>query len=402
MPIDPMETAEPVSPEMVPGGSYMPQQDGFRAPLPPQSSIADERALRGRASDVNDFSLTMSGIADGDPIGMETFDLGFFEDGTPSITINGANVPIRHEQWMALLTQRNRSRTELRERMQFAVDQRNAIQSVQKVLAAMPSLPNGMPELFMAQAQIDPVKAMDNLQRLYLEMQKNGGRDMHGQMASDLLAARIAPIQQSLFAPQGETMIEVKDQYGNTSQEKVKLPSKAEQKSRDLAKEGNNTASYWFANAARFLPNPEIKRKAPNMRYGVFDRIVYEEADRVGPMSMFEGLKQIAAYGNGVFPQQIPYRESPRFIQFDQDPNTPTRIPNTNEQLEFLNYMYALDQWASNAFGTDASSRESIQAMVQTLAERNAVPQSQWSMSAPQPRDITPPASGARNNAMGN
>jgi hypothetical protein len=388
---------------MVEGGSYLPQQE---AQVPqtsvPAQGIANERDMRGRASDVNDFSLTMSGIADGDPVGMETFDLGFFEDGTPAITINGANVPIRHEQWMALLTQRNRSRTELRERMQFAVNQREAMRSVKSVLAAMPSLPQGMPELFMAQAQTDPDKARDNLQRLYLEMQKNGGRDMHGQMASDLLAARIAPIQQNLFAPQGETMIEVKDQFGNTTQEKVKLPSKAEQKSRELAKEGNNTASYWFANAARFLPNPEIKRKAPNMRYGVFDRIVYEEADRVGPMSMFEGLKQIAANGTGVFPQQIPYRESPRFLQSDPNSGTPGRVPNPSEQLEFLNYMYALDQWAANAFGTDASSRESIQAMVQTLAERNSVPASQWSVPAPQPTGMTTPATGARNNAMGN
>ena len=404
MAIDPQKTAEPVSKDLLPGGSYIPQQDGFQAPPPPQNAIADPRALRGRASEVNDFSLTMSGIADGDPIGMETFDLGFFEDGTPAITINGANVPIKHEQWMALLTQRNRSRGELQEKMKFAVDQRNAIRSVNSVLSAMPNLPQGMPDLFRTMAQTDPARALDNLQKLYLEMQTNNGKDMHGQMASDLLSAKIAPIQTYLFAPQGETVVDVTDQFGMISKEKIKLPSKAEQKSRELAQEGNNTASYWFANAGRFLPNPAIKRNAPNMRHGIFDKIMKEEADRSGPMSMFEGLKQIAANGNGVFPQQIPYRESPRFMQPDQKGigGTQGRIPNTSELLEFLNYMYALDQWAASAFGTDASSRESILGMVQSIYEQNAVPQSQWSMPAAQTRDIAPPAVGSRNNAMGN
>jgi hypothetical protein len=235
-------------------------------------------------------------------------------------------------------------------------------------------------------------------------MQKNNGKDMHGQMASDLLSAKIAPIQNYLFAPQGETVVDVTDQFGMISKEKIKLPSKAEQKSRELAQAGNNTASYWFANAGKFLPNPAIKRYAPNMRYGIFDKVMNEESDRVGPMSMFEGLKQLAAYGNGVFPQQIPYRDAPRFMQPDQKGigGTQGRSPNTNEQLEFLNYMYALDQWATNAFGTDASSRESIQGMVQSIYEQNAVPQSQWSMPAAQTRDIAPPAVGSRNNAMGN
>lgn len=388
------------SSEMVRGGSYIPQSEA-NVPTVPKF---DPSVLGGQASDVNDAFLSMNGVVNGDPIGLETFDLGFYEDGTPAITINGANIPIQHNQWMALLTQRQKSRFDMQEKMKFAVDQRNAIRSVNSVLSAMPNLPQGMPELFITMAQTDPARAIDNLQKLYLEMQKNNGKDMHGQMASDLLSAKIAPIQNYLFAPQGETVVDVTDQFGMISKEKIKLPSKAEQKSRELAQAGNNTASYWFANAGRFLPNPAIKRKAPNMRYGVFDRIVYEEADRVGPMSMFEGLKQIAAYGNGVFPQQIPYRESPRFMQPDQKGigGTQGRIPNTSEQLEFLNYMYALDQWATSAFGTEASSRESILGMVQSIYEQNAVPQSQWSMPVAQTRDIAPPAVGSRNNAMGN
>ena len=388
------------SSEMVRGGSYIPQSEA-NVPTVPKF---DPSVLGGQASDVNDAFLSMNGVVNGDPIGLETFDLGFYEDGTPAITINGANIPIQHNQWMALLTQRQKSRSDMQEKMKFAVEQRNAIRSVNSVLSAMPNLPQGMPELFLTMAQTDPVRAIDNLQRLYLEMQKNNGKDMHGQMAADLLSAKIAPIQNYLFAPQGETVVDVEDQFGMVTKEKIKMPSKAEQKSRELALAGNNTASYWFANAGRFLPNPAIKRNAPNMRYGIFDKVMNEEADRIGPMSMFEGLKQLAAYGNNVFPQQIPYRDAPRFMQPDQKGigGTQGRIPNSNEQLEFLNYMYALDQWATNAFGTDASSRESIQGMVQSIYEQNAVPQSQWSMPATQTRDIAPPAVGSRNNAMGN
>ena len=141
--LTPTNVAEPTAPENIPAGSYIPQEQlDVAESLPPprfavnprdrqavqaergsikemvvppsaqtpagvpqsverkdavslfQKSIAE--AAQGRASEVNDFMLTLSGITDGDPVGMETFDLGFFEDGTPSISINGANVPIRH------------------------------------------------------------------------------------------------------------------------------------------------------------------------------------------------------------------------------------------------------------------------------------------------------------------
>ena len=87
------------SSEMVRGGSYIPQSEA-NVPTVPKF---DPSVLGGQASDVNDAFLSMNGVVNGDPIGLETFDLGFSEDGTPAITINGANIPVQHNQWMALL-----------------------------------------------------------------------------------------------------------------------------------------------------------------------------------------------------------------------------------------------------------------------------------------------------------
>jgi len=138
------QVPEPVSAEAVSGGSYIPQQPSGPSPANVSSQMSDAEAFarrlakdsKGRASNVNDFDLTMSGIVDGDPVGMETFDLGFFEDGTPAIKINGADVPIRHDQWMALLTQRNRTREQVKQQMMFDIERDRAKQGIQRIRRA--------------------------------------------------------------------------------------------------------------------------------------------------------------------------------------------------------------------------------------------------------------------------
>ena len=211
MVMSPQEIAAPADPAMQPGGSYMnpldpvtkfmpsepPAVSRDSAPIPapapssapaapspmqaaPAPTMNDEmsKASRGLLSqDYNDVFETMNGIVNGDPIGMETFDLGFYEDGTPALVINGTPVPVRHEQWMALMTQRSKMREELRAQAMFANDVQKAQEAIAKVGASIPSMPRPMIDLFMSQASINPQRALENLSSSYVAMQKDGGRN---------------------------------------------------------------------------------------------------------------------------------------------------------------------------------------------------------------------------------
>jgi len=312
-----------------------------------QKSIAE--AAKGRASEVNDFMLTLSGITDGDPIGMETFDLGFFEDGTPSISINGANVPIRHEQWMSLLTARNRTRTELDERMRFDRERVKATTAVNSVIKAIPNLPVGMSELFMAQAEMDPASAMNNLSSLYVNMQKNGGVDLIGKLGAQVQAGRIAPERERLSKEGQEEQQTIIDPLTKIpSMVKVRAPSIANRRAKELmasAKPSDQITGFAFGQVDSMFIDPMVRQVRANTRYGVFDRIAMDEQDRTSPLSLFSRLQHLAANGQGVWPVQIP-------IVAPSDPLYPQYLQN-------------LDAWASSIFGYDVSSDESVFQMFQ-------------------------------------
>ena len=312
-----------------------------------QKSIAE--AAQGRASEVNDFMLTLSGITDGDPVGMETFDLGFFEDGTPSISINGANVPIRHEQWMSLLTARNRARTELDERMRFDRERVKATTAVNSVIKAIPNLPVGMSELFMAQAEMDPASAMNNLSSLYVNMQKNGGVDLVGKLGAQVQAGRIAPEIDRLTREGGEEQRTVTDPLtGIPSMVKMKAQSISDRRAKELMaspKLSDKITGFAFGQIKSVFIDPMVRQERVNTRYGIFDRIAIDEQDRTSPLSLFSRLQHLAANGQGVWPVQIP-------IVAPSDPRYPE-------------YLQELDAWASSLLGYDASSPESLLQMFQ-------------------------------------
>ena len=129
---------DPAAPETVAGGSYLPQTPPVNPPAAVKG-IAGPKELLGQAREVNDLPLTLSGISDGDPVGMETFDLGFFEDGTPAVVINGANVPIQQSQWMALLTMRNKTREEIKSQMQFEAAKQKAKTTISAIIKSAPN-----------------------------------------------------------------------------------------------------------------------------------------------------------------------------------------------------------------------------------------------------------------------
>ncbi|MBM3967743.1 MAG: hypothetical protein FJ308_22200, partial [Planctomycetes bacterium] len=274
MAIDPTNISQPQSPEMVSGASYIPQEDSFKSDRATKG-LADAKALTGRASDVNDFNLTMRGISDGDPVGMETFDLGFFEDGTPAITINGANVPIRHEQWMALLTQRNKMRAEVKARMQFEYDKREAKDGITKILASAPSVPPQLGQLLMTMADMDPATAMQETQQLLVSMSRDNGRQQIGKLSTMLQDNGVAA-EMSRLTREVETQIGV-DPF--TNEPIISKTSPARSRAAELQKDSDprkRKTAYAISNIDSMFP-PKGMKSDPTVNgkpIGVFDIMV--------------------------------------------------------------------------------------------------------------------------------
>ena len=411
MPIDdPTDVAQPMSDEMRAGGSYIDYQpEPFKLDLAPEPQAAPAQPSRvqqpaapnimemsrkvreGRAREVNDLSLTISGIADGDPVGMETFDLGFFEDGTPAVVINGANVPIRHEQWMALMNMREKTRADIDAKTQFAIAQQDAMTAVAQVEASM-ALPSGMAPLLYAQARNNPDAALQNLSNLYLSMQKSGGRDMMSTIARDIQDNENKNAIDYLLRPQGEQEITRPNPFNPTLApitERVKQPSRrdaeAQRLLRSSAPHDQITANAWLRLEDMVL-DPAIRVGNPTGSIGIFDRIA-RETDRTGPMSLLSRLQHLAAYHNGAWPDQttIPIESPPAMgMGFGGVP-----ITTAQDSQRYMDYLMRLDRFAAGAFRYQASSLESLQAIANEMAVINAQRAGMGQQQQQQPQQTT-------------
>ena len=366
MPTNQESVSNPVSPEMVAGGSYIPKSKASETSTP-TSGIADSDSLIGRASEVNDFNLTMSGIVDGDPVGMETFDLGFFEDGTPAITINGANVPIRHEQWMALLTQRNRTREEVKARMRFEVDKRKAKTGITKILASAPSVPPQLGELLLTIADMDPATAMQETQQLLVSMSKDNGRQQIGKLSTMIqdngVAAELSRLTREVEMQIG------KDDLGNPIMGKT---SPAQSRAAELAKDRDprkRKTAYAISNIDSMFP-PKGMKADPSVNgkpIGIFDIMVGLDGGDTSELSRFELLRNLAAYSD-LWPSKVDWVDTPIYSDF-----VPGRPTNPGEVDKFRNYLFELDQWASSALKWDRSDPRAIDMIVNRAVLGNKI-----------------------------
>jgi len=325
---------------------------------PPAQGIANERDMRGRASDVNDFTLTMRGIADGDPVGMETFDLGFFEDGTPAITINGANVPIRHEQWMTLLTQRNKTRAEVRMRMEFEHDKRKAKDGISRILASAPSVPPQLGQLLMTIADLDPAAAMQETKQLLVSMSKDNGREQIGRL-STLVQDNAVGVEMSRLNREFEMQIGT-DEMGDPIMGKS---SAARQRSEALAKDKDprkRKTAYAISNIDAMFP-PKGMKSDPSVNgkpIGLFDMMLGMDGGDTSDLSRFDLLRHLAAYSD-LWPTKVDWVDTPVYSDF-----VPGRPVNPNDVAKFRTYLLELDQWASVALKWDRSDPRAIDMML--------------------------------------
>jgi hypothetical protein len=395
----------PTTDEMTAGGSYIPKRGVESSSFTPAKGMQQQQIpqntdqffkqqLKGRASEENDIGLTISGIADGDPIGMETFDLGFFEDGTPAIVINGASVPVRHDQWMSLLTMRNKTREELQQRMQFAYDVRQAQTAIGRIIKSGADLPPGAAEVLMAQSAVDPGRATNNAVELYKSVSTGQGTQAVSKMRVEMQQFKNERAFGHMLREGQKTTQMVPNPFNpafGMVEQVVPGTSKRDARVQRLRKEPTNAANQItllaYERMEDFELDPTFRAAFPDMSLGFFDRVRYFEDDKFSTMSLFSRMQHLAANNGGDFPVQIPI-QNPGFIasaSFGQN------IGSYGSALkQYRDYLGQLDQFAMS-LGYDASSPETLDLVAQhlmSLATDNMQQQpqgQQQSQPAPQP-----------------
>lgn len=367
---------DPMAPEAVAGGSFVPQQDpvdanALRTPEEQNFSKLASQEAKGKMSHINDFDLTLSGITDGDPAGMETFDLGFYEDGTPAIVINGANVPIRHEQWMSLLTMRSKMRQELKARAEFDIMNRKAKSTISRTIAAAPNIPPALGELLMGLADMDPQAAMNETAQLLASMSKDGGRGQISKIGAGMQNAAIGAEQGRLNEP-----IEVPVYDPNIKnaqiQTGVRKSTPAMERVLELTKSNkpeHKKTAYALQSLQALYPPKDMKLDPAiqGRPVGVFDMIGMGGFD-TSPLGRFDQIAHLAAFGGNLFPNKVDMVAPPVMGDF-----VPGRPADPNAVMNYRKYLFELDQWAQVNLKWDPSDPRSIDAMVNTTLEANRV-----------------------------
>lgn len=382
--LDPTEVAQPMAPEQNAGGSFIPQAP--QSASPPQAGFINKamaarmaKDSHGRAREVNDFGLTVRGIADGDPVGMETFDLGFFEDGTPAIVINGANVPIRHEQWMSLLTQRNKMRSELKQRAQFETEKQMAVSGINRILAAAPSVPPHLGELLLMLAQVDPAAAMQEMSQLLVSMSRDNGRTQISKLGAILQDSAVNADKHRLSR---EIEIPEMDDQGYETGRTRKSTASAE-KYRELMSAGNDPRKRKTAFAigyleALFPPNGlKADPAVAGGNVGFFDMVAREGGD-TGDLSKFDMLKHLAAFSGLWGDAKVDWQDPPTTLGGFSGPRTIGGVDwmmAPDDWKRYRKYIGDLDNWASKALHWDRSDPKVIDLTMSAMMQ--GIPSSQ-------------------------
>lgn len=379
---------DPAAPETVAGGSYLPQTPPVNPPAAVKG-IAGPKELLGQAREVNDLPLTLSGISDGDPVGMETFDLGFFEDGTPAVVINGANVPIQQSQWMALLTMRNKTREEIKSQMQFEAAKQKAKTTISAIIKSAPNVPPQLGMLLMAYADIDPGVALQQTQQLLVSMANDGGKQQIGQLSAMIQDGSVSAEMSRLNR---EVEVEVgKSPLGEPIMAKTSASRlRAAQLSKSSERSKQKTA-YAISVLDQFFPPKGLKaNRATSGPIGIFDAMASTDGGDVSALSKFELLRSLAAYSD-LWPEKVEWMNAPTSMgPSDGQPVDMSTAPQDYQQ--FRNYLLELDQWASNAFRWDRSDPRAIDLYMQQVFVNNRmgqIPQGAQPVQGVQPAATT-------------
>ena len=345
----------------------------------PILSMAD--ASEGMISDEGDIESVMDGVKDGDPVGSESYDLGFAGDGTP-VLIFGKDkksvVPVGKDMWMALMNQRKQMRAEIRDRVMFAGDVAKATESFNKIRAAAPVLQGELGSAIGAMIQIDPKSGMQALQRALGSMETDGGASVEADVKSDLQKRTNATALNWLVAPRGKDIQPNPNGFGEPIE--INKKSIRDERIEGLLQQNSREANVEMLAWQRLedmVPDPALRRMNPRGNFGfIGTQLMVLGQDMVSDMSPLTRLQRLAA--SGAWPNSVPYQEVP------SDPS------DAAGKMRYLRYLQSLDGWANSAFGWDATSDGNALAAVVEMrvneASRQSAISQQRQQEQPQPQ----------------
>lgn len=341
------------------GDMYDPtaSEDDSRVPFSWMRGLA-----KGKASDEGDLPLVSDGMYNGDPVGLEAFDLVRTKSGKTAIRYGNKKdgtwsvVPIDRAEWMALFSARQKTRQEVRQRMDFAKDVRIATDSIGKMTAAIPAMQNGLGQSLAMYAQIDPKGAMEYMVKASGAIQTGTSNELTGQVRAKIQDAR----NESALAPYTRS-------FGKTQQPDprgdffppitVDVPSRRDQEVQRLVAKPNLTDDERitltaFSRLEHFVMPPDIRKAFdPNTEIGFMSYTARDGRAIVSPLSPIVEMQHLAA--SGVFPETIPLMDAPLATE------------GADAQMKYVEYLHRVDTFASQVFGWDQSPREDINAIAQ-------------------------------------
>jgi hypothetical protein len=320
-------------------------------------------AWKGKITDESDFSMAAGGIVNGDYAGMESFDLVRLKDGTPAIRVNGGVIPVAANEWMSLMTMRQRMRNDVDQKIRFSVDVRKAQTTIGRMSAAVPAL-KGNAEVLMQMAEINPQRAMELALQAGQAVSIGRGREFAGQTMSELQQTKNDNFLSSWTKSRGEITVPNplaetilrKNPNADVSMlpsSKEKAPSIRDENISRLRgsqkKEDQITAMAWN-NVESFLMPPQIRQiYGPDQKIGFIDFVASDGRDMISEMSPLTQVQHLAAYGN--MGASVPFVNPPAVSDV-----TAMTVDEANAVKEYGDYLQAIDSWSSSAFGWDSAN----------------------------------------------
>jgi len=145
--------------------------------------MRDKQILDGLNLDKGNWQGGLSALANGDPIGLESWNFGALADGSPAASMKSADgedivVKLPPSVWMSVVQNRSASRIQMQEHLEL----KNRTKAVQDKIAATfraaPDLDPVMMEGLASLAEIDPKTAMNLFSTISVAMAKDGAKQL--------------------------------------------------------------------------------------------------------------------------------------------------------------------------------------------------------------------------------
>jgi len=361
-------------------------QDLPAGPSPSRGSVEQDPILdladaaEGMISDEGDIESVMDGVKDGDPVGLESYDLGFAGDGTP-VLIFGKDkktvVPVGKDMWMALMSQRKQMRAEIRDRAMFAAEVAKAKEAFAKIRAAVPSLKGPVGDAIDALIEMDPRAGTVAYQRALMGMESDGGKAVHADVRSDMQKRVNEQKLGWLLRAKGKQAVPNPQGFGPPiMQDTPSIRDEQIEAAKRSKRSDADVGILAWQRIDEMVLDPAFRRMNPNGNFGFVETHLMTGRDVVSNMSALSRLEFLAE--SGVWGEAV--RRMP----------VPTDVNDAKGKADYLRYLQALDGWAAEAFGWDGGSSGTALAAVVEMRVNEAARQAGLAAQKQTQQESTP------------